>query len=46
LGDAESLTAYLEHITYRLGPAELEGMRRFRDLLAEHDIQEYQDARA
>lgn len=45
LGDAESLKAYLEHITYRLGPEELEGMRRFRDLLADHDIQEYEDAR-
>ena len=46
LGDAETLEAYLRHFTYRLGPEELEGMRRFRDLLAEHDIQEYQDARA
>lgn len=46
LGDAETLEAYLRHFTYRLGPAELAGMRRFRDLLAEHDIQEYQDARA
>ena len=46
LGDAESLKAYLEHITYRLGPEELEGMGRFRDLLADHDIQEYEDARA
>ncbi|HYO45387.1 MAG TPA: menaquinone biosynthesis protein [Gemmatimonadota bacterium] len=46
LGDAESLKAYLEHITYRLGTEEFEGMRRFRDLLAEHDIQEYEDARA
>ena len=46
LGDAESLESYLRHITYRLGPDELEGMRRFRDLLAEHDIQEYEDARA
>lgn len=45
LGDAESLKAYLEHFTYRLGPEELEGMRRFRDLLADHDIQEYEDAR-
>ena len=46
LGDAETLEAYLRHFSYRLGPEELEGMRRFRDLLAEHDIQEYQDARA
>lgn len=45
LGDAEALQAYLERITYRLGPEELAGMRRFRDLLAEHDIQEYEDAR-
>lgn len=46
LGDVETLEAYLRHFTYRLGPDELAGMRRFRDLLAEHDIQEYQDARA
>ncbi len=46
LGDPETLEAYLRHFTYRLGPDELAGMRRFRDLLAEHDIQEYQDARA
>ena len=46
LGDAETLEAYLRHFTYRLGPDELAGMRRFRDLLAEYDIQEYQDARA
>jgi chorismate dehydratase len=46
LGDSETLEAYLRHFTYRLGPEELEGMRRFRDLLAENDIQEYQDARA
>jgi predicted solute-binding protein len=46
LGDAETLEVYLRHFAYRLGPEELEGMRRFRDLLAEHDIQEYQDARA
>ncbi|MFN2383345.1 MAG: menaquinone biosynthetic enzyme MqnA/MqnD family protein [Gemmatimonadota bacterium] len=44
LGDAETLQAYLEHFTYRLGSAELEGLRRFRDLLAEHDIQEYAEA--
>jgi chorismate dehydratase len=40
LGDAETLEAYLEHFTYRLGPEELDGLRRFRDLLAEHCIQE------
>ena len=45
LGEAEALQAYLEHFTYRLGPDELAGMRRFRDLLAEFDIQEYEDAR-
>jgi len=46
LGDAKTLHAYLEHFTYRLGPEELEGLRRFRDLLADYDIQEYEDARA
>jgi chorismate dehydratase len=46
MGDAEALRAYLEGITYRLGPEELEGLQRFRDLLADHDIQEYEDARA
>lgn len=45
LGDAEVLRAYLEHFTYRLGPDELAGLRRFRDLLADYDIQEYEDAR-
>lgn len=45
LGDAEALQAYLEHFTYRLGSDELDGLRRFRDLLAEYDIQEYEDAR-
>ena len=45
LGSAEDLLAYLERIHYRLGPEELEGMRRFRDLLADRDIQEYEDAR-
>ncbi|HEY7471971.1 MAG TPA: menaquinone biosynthesis protein [Gemmatimonadota bacterium] len=45
LGDAESLEAYLAHFTYRLGEDELAGLTRFRDLLAEHDIQEYADAR-
>jgi chorismate dehydratase len=46
LGDAEALRAYLDRITYRLGPEELDGLQRFRDLLADHDIQEYEDARA
>jgi chorismate dehydratase len=46
LGEAAALRAYLEGITYRLGPEELEGLQRFRDLLADHDIQEYEDARA
>jgi chorismate dehydratase len=45
LGDADTLRDYLRHFDYRLGDAELEGLRRFRDLLAEHDIQEYEDAR-
>lgn len=44
LGDAESLEAYLAHFTYRLGEEELAGLKRFRDLLAEYDIQEYADA--
>jgi hypothetical protein len=33
-------------MTYRLGPAEREGMQRFRDLLADHDILEYEGGRA
>lgn len=41
LGDAETLREYLENLVYRLGPSELEGLQRFRDLLAEHDILEY-----
>jgi chorismate dehydratase len=45
LGDAESLEAYLASFRYRLGEDELAGLTRFRDLLAEHDIQEYPDAR-
>lgn len=45
LGAAETLQAYLEHFTYRLGTEELAGLSRFRDLLADHDIQEYEDAR-
>ena len=45
LGSAEDLLAYLKRIHYRLGPEELEGMGRFRDLLADRDIQEYEDAR-
>ena len=46
LGSAEALRAYLAHMTYRLGPAEREGMQRFRDLLADHDILEYEGGRA
>ncbi|HUP19613.1 MAG TPA: MqnA/MqnD/SBP family protein, partial [Gemmatimonadota bacterium] len=46
LGSAESLHDYLRHITYRLGSAERDGMRRFRDLLADHDILEYEGTRA
>lgn len=45
MGDAEALRAYLEHFEYRLGPEEREGLSRFRDLLAEYDIQEYTDTR-
>jgi len=45
LGDAGSLRDYLGRLDYRLGSAQLEGMQRFRDLLAEHDILEYVDAR-
>lgn len=45
MGDAETLRAYLEHFEYRLGPEEREGLERFRDLLADHDIQEYTDTR-
>ncbi|MDX1623347.1 MAG: menaquinone biosynthesis protein [Gemmatimonadota bacterium] len=41
LGDADALRAYLEHFTYRLGSGEQKGLERFRDLLADHDIQEY-----
>lgn len=44
LGSADVLAEYLGHFDYRLGPAELQGMRRFRDLLADHDIQEYSTA--
>lgn len=43
LGDEETLRAYLRGITYRLGAAEREGLQRFRDLLAEHDVQEYEE---
>lgn len=45
LGRAEELRAYLESFSYRLGAAEREGLRRFRDLLADHDIQEYEPTR-
>jgi predicted solute-binding protein len=41
LGEPDALRSYLENLVYRLGPAEQEGLQRFRDLLAEHDIQEY-----
>lgn len=44
LGDAAALRSYLENFQYRLGAAEREGLRRFRDLLADHDIQEYEPA--
>lgn len=45
LGEPDVLRAYLENFTYRIGSAEREGLQRFRDLLADHDIQEYQQAR-
>ncbi len=45
LGGEDILRAYLEDFSYRLGAAEREGLRRFRDLLAEHDIQEYAQSR-
>jgi chorismate dehydratase len=41
MGDADTLRGYLENFIYRLGKKEREGLQRFRDLLAEHDIQEY-----
>lgn len=41
LGTKDDLAAYLGNFTYRLGAQEREGLRRFRDLLAEHDILEY-----
>ncbi len=44
LGDAATLRAYLEALVYRLGPDELSGLQRFRDLLADHDILEYPTA--
>jgi chorismate dehydratase len=44
LGEADALRDYLENLVYRLGPAELDGLQRFRDLLAEHDILEYPTA--
>ena len=40
-GTKDELTAYLDNFVYRLGAGEREGLRRFRDLLAEHDILEY-----
>ncbi len=45
LGDADALRVYLENFAYRLGDEERAGLQRFRDLLAEHDIQEYEDTR-
>ena len=44
LGPAEVLRSYLEGFTYRIGSVEREGLQRFRDLLADHDIQEYEQA--
>lgn len=38
LGDAATLAAYLENFTYRLGAPEIEGLERFRALLAEHGV--------
>lgn len=45
MGDADTLRAYLNHFVYRLGAEERAGLERFRDLLAEKDIQEYEDTR-
>lgn len=45
MGDAETLRAYLEHFEYRLGREARAGLERFRDLLAEYDVQEYTDTR-
>ncbi len=42
LGEEGDLRAYLEHFEYRLGARALEGLGRFRDLLADWDIQEYE----
>lgn len=41
LGTKDDLAAYLGNFVYRLGAQEREGLRRFRDLLADHDILEY-----
>ncbi|HET9582267.1 MAG TPA: menaquinone biosynthesis protein [Gemmatimonadota bacterium] len=41
LGPRDDLAAYLRNFAYRLGKSEMEGLQRFRDLLAEHDILEY-----
>lgn len=41
LGTKDDLADYLANFVYRLGAAEREGLRRFRDLLAAHDILEY-----
>lgn len=45
LGQADELHAYLASFSYRLGATEREGLKRFRDLLADHDIQEYEQTR-
>lgn len=45
MGDADTLRAYLSHFVYRMGLEERAGLERFRDLLAEYDIQEYEDTR-
>ncbi|HKY59678.1 MAG TPA: menaquinone biosynthesis protein [Gemmatimonadota bacterium] len=42
LGTRDDLAAYLRNFVYRLSQAERKGLQRFRDLLAEHDILEYQ----
>lgn len=41
LGTKDDLAAYLSNFVYRLGAQEREGLHRFRDLLADHDILEY-----
>lgn len=41
LGSPDALEQYLSNLVYRLGADEMEGLQRFRDLLADYDIQEY-----